>query len=490
LKRAGVPGGTILAFALAAPLLNPISILYGLTLSEPFVIFCFILGTLVVSTVAGLVWDFLFTRPEDLTLDAASPPMTPGLKRMASVAVAAGRELTGPSLIFIGIGLAGVILLALALPYGFLQHTMKHDDPLSPLLMAPVALFSYASPMKVMMQLGLMFEHGNSVGAAYVLLVLGAGCNLGTIAWSAHTYGWNRTLIWFTLVIGLAIGLGYVSEYPLFFPHEIIEHSHAFDDYAAPFAPGTTNAESLVLPKLSDSAQAFEVVSLIALTALILLGLLTRLLAKRLPLEAWLEKPELPRTKPAAFWDRPLSSRTLGLVGIAALIVFSVIGCYIYYPDSPELFEDMSRTKTSVHGPMNQLWLNRLQPVLMQLNAVTQVDPYISLPNIVHDDGEGHRVPSPLYPPEPSQVWKFNKEEVIRQVRRWDDLTRKLQVSVYMRRGQVSEEQTKTAEDLREKLEELRDALRDDDIQTALKHNKDLEPLYRACRKAYLPSTD
>ena len=41
MRRAGVPGGTILAFVLAAPHINPLSLLYGLTLSEPVVIICF-----------------------------------------------------------------------------------------------------------------------------------------------------------------------------------------------------------------------------------------------------------------------------------------------------------------------------------------------------------------------------------------------------------------------------------------------------------------
>ena len=41
MRRAGVSGGAILAFGLTAPLFNPISVLYGLTLAKPIVIFTF-----------------------------------------------------------------------------------------------------------------------------------------------------------------------------------------------------------------------------------------------------------------------------------------------------------------------------------------------------------------------------------------------------------------------------------------------------------------
>jgi hypothetical protein len=55
----------------------------------------------------------------------------------------------------------------------------------------------------------------------------------------------------------------------------------------------------------------------------------------------------------------------------------------------------------------------------------------------------------------------INKEEAIRRIEEWDLLARKLQVGVFIRKWGLSEEQTKAAEDLRERLEEMRDLLRD-----------------------------
>lgn len=55
MRRVGVKAGAISAFALSAPLFNPLSLLYGLTLSRPMVVIMFALGSLVVVTLVGLI---------------------------------------------------------------------------------------------------------------------------------------------------------------------------------------------------------------------------------------------------------------------------------------------------------------------------------------------------------------------------------------------------------------------------------------------------
>lgn len=65
MRRSGVPSGTIVAFVLAAPHINPLSLLYGLTLSEPLVIVCFAAGSLVIAFSAGAMWERFFAKEED-----------------------------------------------------------------------------------------------------------------------------------------------------------------------------------------------------------------------------------------------------------------------------------------------------------------------------------------------------------------------------------------------------------------------------------------
>jgi hypothetical protein len=197
MRRAGVSPGAILAFALTAPLFNPLSMLYGLTLSKPSVILGFAFASMVIVTLVGAALNRLF--PGMAYVEPAPLSVAHGLLRMASIAVVAAREVPGPSLGSILVGLAGVGLLGGALPPGSLQSAMEHTNPYAPLAMTCVAIPAYASPMTAMAQLGSMFQHANSVGAAFVLFVLlslGAGVNLGLIAWVLRNYGVGRGLAW------------------------------------------------------------------------------------------------------------------------------------------------------------------------------------------------------------------------------------------------------------------------------------------------------
>ena len=212
MRRAGVPSGTILAFVLAAPHINPLSLLYGLTLSEPVVIICFAAGSLVIALAAGAVWERHFARESDDVPPSEEPLPAPGPMRLAAVVVTAARESANPTMGYVLLGFLVTGLIAGLIPAGALGTSMRHDDPTAPLLMTAMALPLYCGPLQGMMRLGLMFEHGNSVGAAFSLFELGIGVNLGLIVWLAVLFGPRRVLFWFLLVaVGLLAGWMFVK---------------------------------------------------------------------------------------------------------------------------------------------------------------------------------------------------------------------------------------------------------------------------------------
>jgi uncharacterized membrane protein YraQ (UPF0718 family) len=433
MRRAGVRSGTILAFVMAAPHINPLSLLYGLTLSEPLVIICFALGSLVVALVAGASWDRLLAAKADAAPPTDEPAPAPGLKRLLAVALAAGREAVGPSMVYILIGLASTGLIAGLLPFGCLGTTMRHDNWISPLLMGALALPIYLGPLQGMMRLGLMFEHGNSVGAAFALFELGIGLNLGMIVWLITLFGWRRILLWLAIILLATLGLAYASERPLYYAYEEVSHTHAFDDWSSPFVSGSSVDWPIVRDKLLQKVEILEPVALGGLGLLMLLGLLARKLDARGRFEAWL-------VKPAALPDgsRPMLSRhvpgpVLGAVAMGGLVVFSVVALYIYYPAPAEAFAEI------VH---------------VRADAVIAVN-------------TGH------------------KEEAIRQIQQWDLLTRKLQVGVFIRTGRIDAQATKVTEDLRECLEDVRDDLLAGKLAEAKDKLPGLEEAYRKCRAAY-----
>jgi len=433
MRRAGVPSGTILAFVLAAPHINPLSLLYGLTLSEPLVIICFALGSLAVALAAGMVWERFLARDSDVAPSGDEPMPAPGLKRLAAVVVTAGREAVGPSMGYILLGLFFSGTLAGLLPFGCLGSTMRHDDIWSPALMTAIALPLYVGPLPGMMRLGLIFEHGNSVGAAFVLFELGIGVNVGLIAWLLHLFGFWRVFSWLGFVTVVTLALGYAGERPLYFAKEEASHTHAFDEWTSPLPWGSSIDWQMARAKVLGKVEVLEPVALCGLALVLLVGLLTRRLDREGRLEAWLTATPPPVARPGIF-SRDVPGPVLGLVALVGLVAFSVVALYIYYPTPKATFAEIFQVRAS---------------------ALTAVN-------------SGHT------------------EEAVRQLQHWDLLVRKLQVGVFIRTGTLPAEARQHAEDLRERLEYVRDALlgnRSDSPRSLL---KPLEESYQQCKQTYL----
>lgn len=230
MRRSGISGGTILAFGLTAPLFNPISVMYGLTLSDPIAIFVFCTGSLTVITVMGLLWDWLFPSS---SITAEPLPATPyGIRRVGAVALSMCHQAFSVSSVYIAIAVAGVGLLSMALPSGCLQRAAGQSDPFAPVTMAGISTLAYITPMMAIVQIASMFQHGNSIAASFTLLVLGTGVNLGMLVWIVRNYRWRPTLIWLSCLVLLVLGLSYGMDSPLK-PKGIEEadHTHAFDVY-------------------------------------------------------------------------------------------------------------------------------------------------------------------------------------------------------------------------------------------------------------------
>jgi uncharacterized protein len=442
LRRSGVPSGTVLAFVLTGPLLNPISFLYGLTLGEPKVILTFAVITLFKTAVVAYLWEAWFGGAADAALAVerariadAQPLPTAGPKRILSVLVTAAKELSGRDVFYYLTGLFGNAVISCCIPNGGLRRTMAHHDMMAPLRMVFLSIPAYISPLSGMMRIGMMFEHGNSIGAAFVLLVLGIGVSLGTLAWLMRDFG-RMIVPWFFVYVVIVLGIAYALEQPLWDSRKVeVDHTHAFDDLSSPFYMETTPAAmwTLVERKLAIQFGPSEQTALTCLFILLASGFLIRIVDRRGRLERWLVAPSPKRT--SAIWDPQLSGVMLGSTAIAGLIAFSVIGAYIYYPDRAFCLERMRF-------------------------IVAETDDTIK---------------------------RGTPDEAIRNLEQWDLVARQMQVGVYIREYGVTPEQAKTVDDLREAIEAVRDDLRARKIDEArqkfdymLFHGE-----YKACRDCY-----
>jgi len=370
MRRAGVAGGVILAFGLTAPLFNPVSVLYGLTLSDPIAIIVFTLCSLVIVTVMGTAWDWFFTKSEQPIEPVG--PMPYGWRRLVAVFVTMARMAVGRDMLFIVAGLIGVGVLSLFLPAGSLQSAAEEKDFIAPIRMAAIAIPVYATPMVAMVQLASMFQHGNSIAAAFTLLVLGTGLNVGMLWWIAKQYGMKKMLSWVGMLVAFVLLLAYTVGKPLY-PKgvEPAGHTHAFDNYCAPFNEGVDNVPAAALKLLNDSLLPHELVSLAGLGVLILVGGCLAAFDRQGRFEAYLASAKNEELKN----DIVLPGYVIVMVSLCGLVIASIAACYMYYPSRSEIFAEMKIVNTELVSsatsadwdtglywvPIHEDWLRKLQ---------------------------------------------------------------------------------------------------------------------------------
>ena len=346
MRKSGISGGTILAFGLTAPLFNPISVLYGLTLSDPFTLFVFCLGSLSIVTIIGIAWDKFYPNswrePEEL------PPTPYGIQRIGAVALSMGQQSVGPATGYMLLALVGVGILALALPAGVLQHSAGDKDLLAPLTMTGVASMADITPMTAIVQVASMFQHGNSIGASFTLLVMGTGVNLGLIVWSIRELGGRKTLSWVVLLTVVVLCISYGINGPLH-PKGVqsADHTHAFDGYCNPFAAGTTDTFTIASRLIRDAISVDALFASVCGITLLLAGAGFRRFdpGDRVMQHLLTKKSADTPTK-----DVVLPESVVAAVSLIGLVILSVVGCYVYYPNTREVRKELAAIQADLNS--------------------------------------------------------------------------------------------------------------------------------------------
>lgn len=363
MRKSGISGGTILAFGLTAPLFNPISVLYGLTLSDPWAIFVFCICSLTLITIMGILWDRLFPNS---TLPAEPIQKTPyGIRRVAAVALSICHQATSVSSIYIGIAILGVGILSMALPAGTLQRAAGKDDLIAPLTMAAVSTLAYVTPMTAIVQVASMFQHGNSIAASFTLLTLGTGVNLGMILWMARHYRWKPTLVWLGCLIATVLVMSYGIDRPLS-PKgvEPADHTHAFDGYCNPFVNQDANLLTTAWRILRENTNAAEIVAAGTILCILAFGLLFRAVD---PQQKWMQSlcnapPESTATGSShSLPDIVLPNSVIAGISFIGLVIASVGACFLYYPPVSEIRKEMNSIEAELIGSYNRQEWEKLE---------------------------------------------------------------------------------------------------------------------------------
>ncbi|MEZ6097106.1 MAG: permease [Pirellulaceae bacterium] len=431
MHQAGVRGPALVAFAMSAPLFNPLSVLFGLTLADPIAVIVFAFANLLTVSVIAAVVGILM-REDSSVIEAKSENfqmVNPGIFRSIAVIQDASTDLIGQNGLWVIIGIMMSATMSTLLPHGFLSSDMEVTNSWAPMLMAVVMFSIYSGPLQVMGQVGSMFQHGNSVAAAFSLMIFGAGMNVGLFVSLWNLLGKRVVIIFIAVALAVTIALSFLVGNFLQ-PSDVIPlgHTHAFDVYTNPWPEFSnsdwTHARSLI----EQHYQGFDFGGGWILFGLLLIGFGTRVANANGRLDTWLRKSRVE----IRHRDIHLPQNVLVILGVAGLISFSILGCFLYYPPKDKVLDDMKYFNTeAVSAAKTGEWDSAMKWILFQ-----------------------------------------------------DDLARRLEVGIWLRERDVPDFLRIKGKIYREYLDELRHEIEDQDLEhskiTAMKAHTAFRRLYRA----------
>ena len=426
LRRAGVPAATVVTYAVAAAMLNPIALTYGIT-SLPLLQFAVLILLAVVTVLgAGMLTSW---RSERLSASPGVameevPVALSGLRRIANAGIASGRIATGPILGDLAIALGVSALVASLIPPDFLPDQMTPSGWLAPLWMLLAAFPAYISPATGMMQIIVLSRAQLSFGAASVLLLWGVGRNVALSRRLANILGYRRMFVLWAMMLLMCIGMGFVMDAIWVNPGESDTDIHALDTLAQPHSATIT----VLCEKVKEPAG----ISLLPLLALMLVGVVCRWKQierlKDVP-------PSTSRNSAAGWWQRPLPRPLLALASVVLCGVLAIAMIYTYYPPVEQLFADMQ---------------------VVRANAILSLQHH-------------------------------QKAAAIRELHSWDELAAKLPISATLRFTKVSPTATESTKAFRELLHVASKAASAPSPQDVgmKKLTKQICDTYSCCREAY-----
>jgi uncharacterized membrane protein YraQ (UPF0718 family) len=181
LRRARVRRDAVLTFALAAPIFNPVSLLYGASYLGPGLLVTLALGTLFIAIAAGMLCGPDGSAEDEGSApgDEGAPLASTGSQRLRAAAIHAARGASGPVLVDIAVGVVVAGLVAAVLSPSWLAEGTFSGDPKAIPLMTAVALPTYVTSEKGVATLPEMLKFRQSSGAMFCLIVLGVGVSAG-----------------------------------------------------------------------------------------------------------------------------------------------------------------------------------------------------------------------------------------------------------------------------------------------------------------------
>ncbi len=381
LLRNEVNRQTVFAFVMAAPLFHPLTLAYALSVMDLPLLGVLLGGSLVVIAVAArfVSNDIAPVARQQSIIDVARVPY--GWRRMVAIVIVATEYLRRPYLIELTLCLTSAGLVGAFLDASSIGSALEQKTVWAAPLACSLGTAIYMTPEQSISVLAGMFAHGNSLAAAFALLVCGAGMNPGTLLVVRNLFGTRALVSALTVMFVGVVGFGVLANSTVYNPeisatddhagHDALGHTHAFDAFARPAVFSTaTVAVSELWRLLADSIEPAGLCGVVVVLLLIGLSRLIRInrIAKRIH-DALAVGTQSQSSQ--SMINAPLSGTWLWTFSIVAAAVGVYVVSLVYAPGVDETFDEMRMIRAEVFSSIRSNERTQAQQHLQQWEKLT-----------------------------------------------------------------------------------------------------------------------
>ena len=335
LRLLGLPTSKLITLGVAAPLLNPFSLLFGLALSFSQYSMMVVVGGLVAIVIGDISSRF---NVKDSVNSAVRPAGLTGGTRLRNLLVAASRLMTGRVLLDLVVTIAVAALALAFIRYGSFLILCEASNRSGPAVVSILTLAQYISPSRAIIHFAGIQDANLAPAAGLAIYVFGTGIGGAGIVTFCKWYGWRRLValaIAYCLVVIAAV---YCLSYTLPAPVAGVAETSAVDNLTRPAYDTLGNVDKA----LGDSFVFLNTsmfFSLFAVFVLMLVGVYVRF-AK---VDFRSDDPEEASRQNAGRMAKAIPASQLGAVAIFGMGIVFCLSAYVYFQSPGEVFESMER---------------------------------------------------------------------------------------------------------------------------------------------------
>ena len=334
LRLLGLSTHKLITLGLVAPLLNPFSVLYGLSVlsATQWLMILAVVGTVVV-TVGDVSMRFAVRSAVDAV---ARPVGLTGGTRLRNMLIAASRLLAGRTLVDLLLTIAIATLVTAVIRDGAFYQVCDSSYRGGPLVASLLTLPQYVSPSRGMIQFAGLGNANLSIATGLAIYVFGTGIGAASLftffGWFGLRRLWALTLA-LLLVVG-AVSYGAMALLPL--PIGELGETTALD--------GMTRPVSSTFPQIVTAVQEslaivdpLMLLSAVVVFVLFFAGLIVQ--TKKIDLRD--DDPEVALLQNAAGMSKALPASQLGAVAVFVLGILLCLSTYMFFPGPSEFLDEM-----------------------------------------------------------------------------------------------------------------------------------------------------